>query len=42
MKKLLTIIFILSLTSSAMAWPWDKKFEFKDSITMLKCTRISL
>jgi hypothetical protein len=25
MKKLLTIIFILSLTSSAMAWPWDKK-----------------
>jgi septal ring factor EnvC (AmiA/AmiB activator) len=25
MKKLLTIIFVLSLVSSGMAWPWDKK-----------------
>ena len=25
MKKLLTIVFVLSLVSSGMAWPWSKK-----------------
>lgn len=25
MKKLLTIVFVLSLVSSGMAWPWDNK-----------------
>lgn len=25
MKKLLTVIFILSIVSNGMAWPWDKK-----------------
>jgi hypothetical protein len=25
MKKLLTIVFILSLASTGMTWPWDKK-----------------
>lgn len=29
MKKLLTIVFILSIVSSGMAWPWDKKPEVK-------------
>jgi Skp family chaperone for outer membrane proteins len=32
MKKLLTIIFILSLVSSGMAWPWDKKTVIKPEI----------
>lgn len=29
MKKLLTVVFILSLVSSGMAWPWDKKASVK-------------
>jgi Skp family chaperone for outer membrane proteins len=32
MKKLLTIIFILSFVSSGMAWPWDKKPVVKTEI----------
>jgi Skp family chaperone for outer membrane proteins len=32
MKKLLTIIFILSFVSSGMAWPWDKKPVAKPEI----------
>jgi Skp family chaperone for outer membrane proteins len=32
MKKLLTIIFILSFISSGMAWPWDKKPAVKPEI----------
>lgn len=32
MKKLLPIIIILSLSSSAMAWPWNKK-EKKEVVT---------
>jgi Skp family chaperone for outer membrane proteins len=32
MKKLLTIIFILSFVSSGMAWPWNKKPVAKPEI----------
>lgn len=32
MKKLLTIVFILSMASTGMAWPWDKKPEVKPDI----------
>lgn len=32
MKKLLTIVFILSLVSSGMAWPWVKKEQTKSEV----------
>lgn len=32
MKKLLTIIFVLSMASTGMAWPWDKKPTTKPEV----------
>jgi septal ring factor EnvC (AmiA/AmiB activator) len=32
MKKLLTIVFVLSLASTGMAWPWNKKEAVKPEV----------